>query len=164
MAHIAAAETIRRSAARSAAGARCRGPGSASRRSSLFALLFLILPTLDLVVGAFQTPDGDFTLENIARLDQPRSCSAYWISIQVSLASALCGALVGFFLAWAVVLGGLPRSLRPIVTTFSGVASNFAGIPLAFAFLATLGRTGLVTDASARLVRLQPLRRSASTS
>jgi putative spermidine/putrescine transport system permease protein len=29
--------------------------------------------------------------------------------------------------------------------TFSGVASNFAGIPLAFAFIATLGRTGLVT-------------------
>ena len=29
--------------------------------------------------------------------------------------------------------------------TFCGVASNFAGIPLAFAFLATLGRTGLVT-------------------
>ena len=29
--------------------------------------------------------------------------------------------------------------------TFSGVASQFAGIPLAFAFLATLGRLGLVT-------------------
>ena len=29
--------------------------------------------------------------------------------------------------------------------TFSGVASNFAGMPLAFAFIATLGRTGLVT-------------------
>ena len=29
--------------------------------------------------------------------------------------------------------------------TFSGVAINFAGIPLAFAFLATLGRLGLVT-------------------
>ena len=29
--------------------------------------------------------------------------------------------------------------------TFSGVASNFAGIPLAFAFIATLGRLGLVT-------------------
>ena len=29
--------------------------------------------------------------------------------------------------------------------TFSGVASNFAGVPLAFAFLATLGRTGLAT-------------------
>ena len=29
--------------------------------------------------------------------------------------------------------------------TFSGVASNFAGIPLAFAFIATLGRVGLIT-------------------
>lgn len=29
--------------------------------------------------------------------------------------------------------------------TFSGVASNFAGVPLAFAFIATLGRLGLVT-------------------
>jgi putative spermidine/putrescine transport system permease protein len=29
--------------------------------------------------------------------------------------------------------------------TFSGVASNFAGVPLAFAFISTLGRTGFVT-------------------
>jgi putative spermidine/putrescine transport system permease protein len=29
--------------------------------------------------------------------------------------------------------------------TFSGVASNFAGVPLAFAFIATLGRLGLLT-------------------
>jgi putative spermidine/putrescine transport system permease protein len=43
------------------------------------------------------------------------------------------------------VLGGLPRWLRPTLMTFCGVASNFAGLPLAFAFLATLGRTGLVT-------------------
>ena len=32
-----------------------------------------------------------------------------------------------------------------ILTTFSGVASNFAGVPLAFAFVSTLGRTGFVT-------------------
>ena len=29
--------------------------------------------------------------------------------------------------------------------TFSGVATNFAGVPLAFAFISTLGRLGLVT-------------------
>ena len=29
--------------------------------------------------------------------------------------------------------------------TFSGVASNFAGVPLAFAFIATLGRVGFLT-------------------
>ena len=31
--------------------------------------------------------------------------------------------------------------------TFSGVASNFAGVPLAFAFIATIGNTGLITRA-----------------
>ena len=41
--------------------------------------------------------------------------------------------------------GGLPNWIRSATLTFSGVASNFAGIPLAFAFLATLGRLGLVT-------------------
>ena len=44
-----------------------------------------------------------------------------------------------------MTLGGLPRWIRSPLLTFSGVASNFAGVPLAFAFLATLGRLGLVT-------------------
>jgi putative spermidine/putrescine transport system permease protein len=111
----------------------------------LFALLFLILPTMFLVVGAFQDTRGDFTLANIASLGHPTILSAYRISLEVSVASALGGAVVGAFLAWAISLGKLPAFIRPMVVTFSGVASNFAGIPLAFAFIATLGRTGLVT-------------------
>ena len=111
----------------------------------IFALLFLIAPTLYLVVGAFFTPDGQFTFRNIGDLFTPTILSAYWISIRISLASAIGGALIGFMLAWAVVLGGLPGWVRSGLLTFSGVASNFAGVPLAFAFLATLGRTGLVT-------------------
>ncbi|GAB2175317.1 ABC transporter permease [Dongia sp. agr-C8] len=111
----------------------------------IFALMFLLLPTVYLLVGAFQDADGHFTLQNLADLFTPSILSAYWISIKVSLASALVGALIGFFLAYAVVLGGLPAWLRPTLMTFSGVASQFAGLPLAFAFLATLGRTGLVT-------------------
>ncbi|MBW9115460.1 ABC transporter permease subunit [Rhizobium cauense] len=111
----------------------------------IFAAMFLIIPTLYLVAGAFLTPEGDLTLKNIADLFTPSILSAYWISIKVSVASALGGALIGFFLAWAVVLGGLPNWVRSGLLTFSGVASNFAGVPLAFAFLATLGRTGLVT-------------------
>jgi putative spermidine/putrescine transport system permease protein len=111
----------------------------------VFAVLFLILPTLDLMLGAFRTPDGSFTFENILRLNQPTILNAYLISIQVSLASALLGAIVGTLLAWAVVMGQVPKWLRPLVTTFSGVASNFAGIPLSFAFIATIGPVGLVT-------------------
>ena len=112
---------------------------------ALFALLFLLLPTAFLIVGAFQDAAGHFTLANLAHLFQPTILSAYWISFEISAASAFGGAVLGFMLAWAVVLGGLPRWLRPILMTFCGVASNFAGLPLAFAFLATLGRTGLVT-------------------
>ncbi|TIV43789.1 MAG: ABC transporter permease subunit, partial [Mesorhizobium sp.] len=35
--------------------------------------------------------------------------------------------------------------LRSATLTFSGVASNFAGVPLAFSFIATLGRLGVAT-------------------
>jgi len=111
----------------------------------IFALMFLVIPTLYLVTGAFLTPEGDFTLQNIRDLFTPTILGAYWISIKISVASALGGALIGFFLAWAIVLGGMPTWIRSGLLTFSGVASNFAGVPLAFAFLATLGRTGLLT-------------------
>jgi putative spermidine/putrescine transport system permease protein len=111
----------------------------------VFALMFLIVPTSYLAVGGFQDGEGHFTLRNILDLFQPTILSSYLISIKISAASAIGGAIVGFFLAYAAIAGGLPRGVRPALMTFSGVASNFAGVPLAFAFLATLGRTGLVT-------------------
>lgn len=110
-----------------------------------FALLFLIVPTFQIVIGAFRNPAGEFTLVNIVNLFHPSILQAYWISVRVSVASALLGCIVGFLIAAAVSIGGLPQRLRGPVMTFSGVASNFAGVPLAFAFLATFGRLGLVT-------------------
>ena len=111
----------------------------------LFALMFLILPTGLLMVGGFQDAQGHLTVQNIVGLFHPTILSSYLISIKVSAASALGGALVGFFLAYAAIAGRLPSWVRPTLMTFSGVASNFAGVPLAFAFLATLGRAGLAT-------------------
>ena len=111
----------------------------------LFILLFLALPTMNIVLGAFQNREGSFTLDNIIGLFTPSIMSAYWISIRISFASALLGCMIGFAVAAAVVLGGLPKWIRSPLLTFSGVASNFAGVPLAFAFLATLGPLGIVT-------------------
>ena len=111
----------------------------------LFAFLFLILPTLYLLIGAFRDPAGNFTLQNFYDLATPSIVAAYSISLQISATSAAIGALAGFFIAYAVIGGGLPSWVRSTVMTFCGVASNFAGVPLAFAFLATLGRLGLVT-------------------
>ncbi len=111
----------------------------------IFATLFLILPTMYIVLGAFRTPDGGFTLDNLRGLDTPSIRSAYWVSIKISFFSALIGCAVGFAMAAAVVLGGLPKAIRSPLLTFSGVVSNFAGLPLAFAFLATIGPVGLIT-------------------
>lgn len=111
----------------------------------VFALLFLILPTFNIVLGAFRTPGGELTLTNIGNLFTPSIMGAFWISIKISLASALLGCLIGFLIAASVTLGGLPGWIRGPLLTFSGVASNFAGVPLSFAFLATLGRLGIVT-------------------
>jgi len=110
-----------------------------------FAFLFLILPTMYIVVGAFRTPDGGFTLQNILDLNRPGIINAYLLSIRISVYSALLGCAIGFGMAAAVVFGGLPRGIRSPLLTFSGVASNFAGVPLAFAFIATIGPVGLIT-------------------
>ncbi len=111
----------------------------------LFAVMFLFAPTLFLVGAAFVDDAGNFTFQNIIDLGTPQIIASFWISIRVSAASAALGALIGLIIALALIRGRLPEGIRSAVLTFSGVASNFAGIPLAFAFLATLGRLGLVT-------------------
>ena len=111
----------------------------------IFAVLFLILPTLHIVVGAFRTPEGSLTLANLQGLAAPNIVNATWISMKLSLLTALLGCVVGLLLAITTTRGGLPSGLRDATLTFAGVASNFAGVPLAFAFIATLGRLGLLT-------------------
>ncbi|MDT7654472.1 MAG: putative spermidine/putrescine transport system permease protein, partial [Pseudonocardiales bacterium] len=51
----------------------------------------------------------------------------------------------GAFLAQAVITGRPDSPLRRIVATASGVLAYFGGVPLAFAFIAALGQTGLAT-------------------
>ena len=112
----------------------------------LFASMFLFLPSISIFIGSFKAVDGSFTFDNIIALFTVRDfVNAYKTSLSISAITALGGAVFGFLLAYAVVLGGLPKGVRAFMTTFSGVASNFAGVPLAFAFIATMGNNGLVT-------------------
>ncbi len=111
----------------------------------VFTFFFLLLPALYIVIGAFRDASGGFTLDNVIALNTPTILNAYWVSIKVSFWSALLGCLIGFAMAAAIVFGGLPKAIRSPLLTFSGVASNFAGVPLAFAFIATIGPAGLIT-------------------
>ena len=111
----------------------------------LFSLAFMFIPIVFLVVGSFQNDAGDVTLKNYTDLSTGIIPSAFANSIEISLVTAVGGGIFGLLLAYSVILGGLPRFLRTALMTFSGVASNFAGVPLALAFLFTLGPLGVVT-------------------
>jgi putative spermidine/putrescine transport system permease protein len=113
----------------------------------LFALLFLLYPSAIIGIGSLQdSRTHAFTLKNIvALLHSGYLLNAYWISIKISLVTALGGGLFGFLLAFSAIRGGLPRFMRSSLMTFCGVASNFAGVPLAFAFIALLSPSGVLT-------------------
>lgn len=111
----------------------------------VFAFAFMVLPAGSLLIGSFQDRAGAFTLENFVHILRPNILGSYAVTVRVSAVTALLGGLLGLLIAYAVTLGGLPKGLRSVVSTFSGVASNFAGVPLAFAFISTLGRMGLIT-------------------
>ena len=111
----------------------------------LFAILFILAPVTYLVIGSFQDNDGNTTIQNYVDLLDDNTLRSFLLSIEISLVTAVVGGIFGFLLAYAVILGGLPGFLRGALLTFSGVASNFAGVPLALAFIFTLGQLGIVT-------------------
>ena len=122
-----------------------------------YATAFLLLPAGNVLVGAFQSNEGGYTLDNVRTLFDEPYRTAFKNSIEVSLVTALLGGLFGLLMAYSAIREGTPRWIRGALATFSGVAANFAGIPLAFAFIATFGILGVGTQALTAH-RFQPVR------
>lgn len=111
-----------------------------------FAILFIGLPSLRMFTGSFTTPTGAFTLDNVIEASRTTLIiEAYVNSIQLSLVTALGGAIVGFFIAAAVAYWNIPSAVRRAIMTFAGLAANFGGVPLAFSIISVVGRTGFLT-------------------
>jgi putative spermidine/putrescine transport system permease protein len=110
-----------------------------------FVFVFLIFPSLNLFLGAFKDAQGNFTLANVNILANPYVLKSYSISLQLSVITSLVGGGFGFLVAYAITIGNAPRWMRNTLITFSALAANFGGVPLAFSFIATLGRTGFIT-------------------
>ncbi len=106
--------------------------------------LFLLLPTVIIAAGSFTTKDGGLSLSNFAGINQPYLVKSLANSLVISAVSAVVGALAGALLAYAVVTGNPRGILRRSVTSASGVLAQFGGVTLAFAFIATIGTTGVV--------------------
>ena len=112
----------------------------------LFCLLFELLPAIIIIQGSFtDNTTGTFSLNNYQRmLGQANNLHAFQTSISISLVTALLGAIVGTLAAYGVY-NLRANWLRNFLIGFSSIAANFAGVPLAFAFVATLGVTGFIT-------------------
>jgi putative spermidine/putrescine transport system permease protein len=110
----------------------------------LFCALFELAP-LGLMLGRSVLADhGGLTLDHYRRALTIEYRGALLNSAIVSLASAAIGTLVGAVGAWAA-LHSRSGFVRRFVVVLANVTSNFAGVPLAFAFIATLGTSGFVT-------------------
>ncbi|WP_413815915.1 ABC transporter permease [Kitasatospora purpeofusca] len=139
------------------APARRRGPlarlGGAWLATLPLLLFFVVgfgLPTVAIVIGAFTTSSdaeagaGQFTFDNLTASVQGAYLTAMLSSLKLSALTALLATLIGLPLAQAVVTSRRGW-LRQAVLTASGVLANFGGLPLAFAFVATLGNAGEIT-------------------
>ncbi len=116
------------------------------------------MPAGEVMVGAFKGTHGGWTIDNIKLLFHSPYWQYYRASIQISLITALAGAAIGTAIAYSAIRDGSPRWIRSILSTFSGVAANFGGIPLAFAFIATIGTLGIVTNLLNSVFGINPYR------
>lgn len=114
----------------------------------LFCLLFEVLPAIIIIEVSFADNNtGAVTLDNYHRmLSQASNLRAFQTSIAISLITALLGGIFGALAAYGIY-NLRTNLLRNLLVGFSSIAANFAGVPLAFAFVATLGVTGFITVA-----------------
>lgn len=110
-----------------------------------YVFVFLLVPTITVVVGAFQD-QGRFSFVNIQTLFGATALSALWKSVVLSGSTAVIGAVLGALLSYLVVTAPATSLFRRTVTSACGVLAQFGGVTLAFAFIATLGFSGVVTE------------------
>ena len=112
----------------------------------IVAMLYEIVPLITVIVKSFQ-PDGGtgFTLENYQSVFSKLLYQKAIInSIKISLTSAVAGIIIAFLGARAAHQH--QGKLNHIFMTVLNMVSNFAGIPLAFAYMILLGNAGLVVN------------------
>ncbi|MBD0743368.1 ABC transporter permease subunit [Streptomyces sp. CBMA152] len=109
----------------------------------LFVALAFGLPAIAMLDGAL-TVNGSYGLANLDASVHGAYRTALLGSLKLAATTAAIGSVLGLLLAQAVV-ASRGRVLRESVLTASGVLANFGGVPLAFAFVATLGNAGVLT-------------------
>lgn len=112
----------------------------------VFVGLFLAYPVAIVLYRAI-TPGGSLGFDALGRALSGSYRTGFINSIALSGTSALIGGILGLVLALVIKDLKRPRWLHPTLESWSAVASQLGGVPLAFAFIATIGAQGLLTKA-----------------
>ncbi|GIP19833.1 ABC transporter permease subunit [Paenibacillus sp. J22TS3] len=111
----------------------------------ILILAFEILPTLSVVVESFKNDEGTgFSFEQyVTAFTKMFYLQAIKNSLLISAASSFIAIIAGLFIAYAITR--VSERTRTRVLMISNMTSNFAGIPLAFAYIILLGSNGVFT-------------------
>jgi putative spermidine/putrescine transport system permease protein len=111
----------------------------------LMTVMFLIIPMALMITSSFTSEStGGFTLDNyIEVLTNSFYSQSFLNSGLISLFSAVAGLVLAIIVSYAMT--NLPEKVQDKLTVYINVAANFAGVPLAFAFIILLGNSGVFT-------------------
>ncbi|WP_258911373.1 ABC transporter permease [Pseudomonas putida] len=110
---------------------------------AVFFVIFQIAPLAWVAINSVQSEAG----WGIANFSKVFSSKFYLQALQRSLEISFWSSLFGIVIATlgAYSLRQVDSKLRDFVSAFANMTSNFAGVPLAFAFIILLGFNGALT-------------------
>lgn len=105
---------------------------------------FMILPLFYIFVDAFWVElDEKWGFGNFTRiLESKFYMQSITQSLQISFISSLLGLVIGLFASYSLYALRITKFSKAILS-FNTMISNFAGVPLAFAFIIVLGSNGV---------------------
>lgn len=110
---------------------------------AVFFIVFQIAPLAWVAINSLQSESG-WGLDNFSKVFASKFyLQALQRSLEISFWSSLFGIVIATLGAYS--LRQVDSRLRDFVSAFANMTSNFAGVPLAFAFIILLGFNGALT-------------------
>ena len=111
---------------------------------AVFFIVFQIAPLMWVLINSVQSEDEGWGFANFIEIFSSRFyLQAIGHSLEISFWSSLFGIIIAVLGSYS--LRRVDSRLRNFVNAFANMTSNFAGVPLAFAFIILLGFNGTIT-------------------
>ncbi|MDB6050545.1 MAG: transporter permease [Pseudomonas sp.] len=111
---------------------------------AVFFIVFQIAPLVWVLINSLQSEDEGWGIANFSEIFSSRFyLQAIGHSLEISFWSSVFGIIIAVLGSYS--LHRVNSRLRNFVNAFANMTSNFAGVPLAFAFIILLGFNGTIT-------------------